>query len=51
MTDAGSAICTCRSIASERSRASALDAPRAANTSLSCLPTRIDGFSAVPGFW
>ena len=51
MTDAGSAICTWRSIASERSRASPELAPRAVNTSASCLPTRIDGFSAVPGFW
>ena len=51
MTEAGSAIWTWRSIASERSCASALLEPRAVNTSASCLPTRIDGFSAVPGFW
>ena len=32
-------------------RLAARSTPRAVKTSASCLPTRIDGFSAVPGFW
>ena len=28
-----------------------LRVPRTVNTSATCLPMRIDGFSAVPGFW
>ena len=33
-------------------RRAALDfSPRSRNTSATCLPTRIDGFRAAPGFW
>ena len=34
-----------------RSVASAFETPRTVKTSATCLPTRIDGFRAAPGFW
>ena len=51
MTPAGSEICTLRSISCARSSDSPLSWPLSRNTSATWSPTRIDGFSAAPGFW
>ena len=39
--------CLVRPLAAPR----ACDAPSTVNASATCAPTRIDGFSAAPGFW
>ncbi len=41
----------CASASRARSLRVACDAPSTVNASATCAPTRIDGFSAAPGFW
>ncbi len=51
MTRAGSEMRTFSSISRARSRACAFPTPAISNTSATWRPTRIVGFSALPGSW
>ena len=51
ITEPTSAIWTRSSACSACSGASSALAPRTRNTSAICFPTRMEGFSAAPGFW
>ena len=51
MAPAGSEICTFRNISRARSYDPSLSMPSSWKTSAICVPTRIAGFRALPGFW